>query len=350
VNRKALRIGGVVRAFSLNARRYPFPADAKADKLFPMSTRTISAVLLACGLVLAAPPSLAKPSAKDVAAAKKSSKEGQKLEKKKAWEDAKAAYEKSLELNDTPSTRIRLAGVEEELGNLVEAAAQLRVALEAKKLSFAQRTKAKKALKKIEKRIPVLTLDVPAGFAGKVSVDDRELTASELSQPINVNPGSHEVRAEAEGSRPFRESIEFADGDTKNLSILLTELEPEKPEPEPEPAPVKKGGDKTLAYVSLGVGVVGLGVGTYMGLKARSTKDELDGACSNGVCSESQRDLYDKGKSQANISTVGFIVGAVGIGAGTVLLLSGGGKEGKVEARHASPYVGPGSVGVAGWF
>lgn len=344
-------MGRVVRAFSLNARGCPFPAEAKADKLVSMSPRTISAALLALGLVLATPPALAKPSAKDVAAAKKSSKEGQKLEKKKAWDEAKAAYEKSLELNDTPATRIRLAAVEEELGNLVEAAAQLRVALEAKKLSFAQRAKAKKSLKQIEKRIPVLTLDLPAGFSGKVYVDDRELTASELSQPINVNPGSREVRAESEGHRPFKESVQLAEKETKSLSILLTELPPDKPEPEPEPAPVKKtGGDKTLAYISLGVGIVGVGVGTYMGLKARSTKDELDGACRSGVCSESERDLYDKGKGQANISTVGFIVGAVGIGAGSVLLLSGGGKEGKVEARHASPYVGPGSVGVAGRF
>lgn len=316
-----------------------------------MSLRIPGALLLAVGLALAS-PAVAAPNAKDFAAAKKANKEGQQLEKKKAFEEAKAAYQKSLELSDNPDTRIRLAGVERELGNLVEAAEQLRKALEAPGVSFAQKKKAESALKKLEKRIPLLTLDLPQGFSGKVRVGDRELGASELSAPVELNPGTHEVRAEADGYKPFTESVTLAEKDKKNLSILMTELPQEKTEPEPEPAPVKKegGGDKTFAYISLGVGVVGLAVGTYMGLKAKSTKSELDDSCRNNVCTDAEKDTYDRGKSQANIATAGFIVGGVGIGLGTVLLLSGGGKEGKVEARRATPYVGLGHAGFAGQF
>lgn len=317
-----------------------------------MFPRIPTALLVAVSLSVAAPAVVAKPSAKDVAAAKKSSKEGQQLEKKKSYEEAKAAYQKSLELDDTPDTRIRLAGVERELGNLVEAAEHLRAAIDAPGVSFAQKTKAQNALKKLEKRIPTLTLDLPQGFSGKVRVDDRELGASELSAPIALNPGSHEVRAESDGHKPFSESVTLAEKDKKNLSVLLTELPPAQPEPEPAPAPEKKegGGDNTFAYISLGVGVVGLAVGTYMGLKAKSTKSELDDSCRNDVCTDAEKDLYDRGKSQANIATAGFIVGGVGIGLGTVLLLSGGGKEGKVEARRATPYVGIGHAGFAGQF
>ena len=319
-----------------------------------MRIGTLLCLLLALGVCFS--PAWAHAGPKDKAAALKADKDGQALEKKKSWEDARAAYQKSLELRDNAETRIRLAGVEEKLGNLVEAAAELEKALEAKDLSFAARTKAKAKLKGIEKRVPSIVLELPTGFSGTVRVDDHEVGKAELSSPVRVNPGSHEVKAEAEGFKPYSESISLKEKEKKNLSILMTEAaktEDEAPAAPAEDKPKQKsGGNKTLAYVSLGVGAVGLVVGSVFALQAKSTKSDLDSKCKSGVCSESQRDLYDKGKNQANVATVGFVVGAVGLGVGTVLLLtSGDGKEGKKPvARRVSPYVGPGSVGFAGIF
>ncbi|MBK9002156.1 MAG: tetratricopeptide repeat protein [Myxococcales bacterium] len=315
-----------------------------------MLRRVVLCCVLASGVVTS--PGLVL--AKGAPSAKQAEKDGQKAEKQQKWDEAKSAYEKALELDDNPGTRIRLAGVEEKLGNLVEAAAQLKLALEAKKLSFAQRAKAKNQLKSLEKRIPTISFDLPKGFGGTVKLDDRELSAGELGAPVPANPGKHEVRAEAEGMKPYKESIELAEKDKKHLSVLMTELPSEEPAEAPaeKAEPKKSGGSNTLAYVALGVGVVGVGVGAFMGLQAKSTKSDIDAKCQNGVCGEDQRDLYDKGKTQANISTAGFIVGAVGLGVGTVLLLTGGkGKvEGKTEARRVTPYVGPKHVGVYGQF
>lgn len=315
-----------------------------------MLRRVVLCCVLASGVVTS--PGLAL--AKGAPSAKQADKDGQKAEKQQKWDEAKSAYEKALALDDKPDTRIRLAGVEEKLGNLVEAAAQLELALESKKLSFAQRTKAKNQLKALEKRIPTITFDLPKGFGGTVKLDDRELSANELGAPVRANPGKHEVRAEAEGMKPYKESVELAEKDKKHLSVLLTELPSEEPAEAPaeKAAPKQSGGSNTLAYVALGVGVVGVGVGAFMGLQAKSTKSDIDAKCPNGVCSEDQRDLYDKGKTQANISTAGFIVGAVGLGVGTVLLLTGGkgNVEGKAAARRVTPYVGPEHVGVYGQF
>jgi hypothetical protein len=319
-----------------------------------MRIKALCCLLLTLGVFLS--PLRAHAGGKDAAAALKLDKQGQALEKKKAWEDARAAYQKSLELRDMAETRIRLAGVEEKLGNLVESAQALEQALEAKNLSFAARTRAKAKLKGIKKRIPVLALELPASFSGTVRVDDHELGAAELATPVPLNPGSHEVKAEAEGYKPFTESVTLKEKEKKNLTILMTEAAKDVAAAPPAPAEdapkKKKGGDKTLAYVSLGVGAVGVVVGSVFALQAKSTKSELDSNCKSGVCSESQRHLYDKGKNQANIATVGFVVGAVGLGVGTVLLLTGGdSKEGKKPvARRVSPYVGPGSVGFAGIF
>ncbi|MBI3204406.1 MAG: tetratricopeptide repeat protein [Myxococcales bacterium] len=317
-----------------------------------MLPRVVLCSVLAAGLVTS--PSVAF--AKGAPSAKQAEKDGQKAEKQGKWEEAKAAYEKALELDDKAETRLRLATVEEKLGHLVEAADHLKKALEAKKISGAQSAKAKRDLKALEKRIPTLTFDLPKGFGGTVKLDDRQLSAGELGGPVPANPGRHEVKAEAEGMKPYAETVELAEKDKKNLSVLMTELPKEEPTSSDEPEkdkPKATGGNKTLAYVALGVGVVGLGVGAFMGLQAKQTKGEIDDKCKNGVCPEGERDLYDKGKSQADISTVGFIVGAVGIGAGTVLLLTGGkgGKvESKTEARRFVPYVGPAHAGVYGQF
>lgn len=320
--------------------------------------RTMLRRLILCSALTAVvvlPPAAAH--AKGNPSAKTADKDGQKLEKQKKWDEAKSAYEKALELDDKPDTRLRLAGVEDKLGNLVEASEQVKKVLDAKGLSGAVRAKAKKLQKSLEKRTPTLTFDLPKGFSGSVKIDDQVIPQSELGGPVPANPGTRKISAEAGGMKPYNETVELKEKDKKNLSILLTELPKEETAAEEEgPAeqekPKKGGGNKTLAYVSLGVGVVGVGVGAFMGLKAKSTKSEIDDKCKNGVCSEGERDLYDTGKTQATISTVGFIVGAVGIGVGTVLLLSGGsGKtEGKLSARRVTPYVGPRELGVFGNF
>jgi hypothetical protein len=313
-----------------------------------MRRQALLCSVIACLAVTVPEVAGAAPSAKQL------EKAGQKAEKQKNWEEAKSAYEKAIALDDKPATRLRLATAEAELGNLVEATEQIRLALESKKLSPPQQAKAKKQLASLEKRIPTLTFDLPKGFDGKLTLDDKELGASELGGPVPVNPGKHDIRAEADGMKPFHESIDLAEKDKKNLSVLLEPSAAEPADSAPtEEAPAKaSGGSNTLAYVALGVGVVGVGVGAFFGLSAKSTKDDIDSKCKNGVCPEDQRDLYDKGKTQATVSTVGFIVGAVGLGAGTVLLLTGGkGKvESKASARRLTPWVGPGQVGMYGQF
>jgi hypothetical protein len=309
----------------------------------------LSSVLLTPGLGVAA------PTKQEVAQAQKADREGQRLEKKKQFEEAREAYLKSLEIRDSPETRIRLAHAEEELGHLMEAAGHLRTVLEAKKLSFVSRSKAKNQLAKLEKRIPTLALDLPKGFSGSVWVDDEEVSSGLLSEPIPVNPGSHNVRAEAAGYKEFSESIQLEEKDKKTMTVLMTEAPSEEPVvASTEEAPKDKkssGGGNALAWVSIGVGVVGVGVGTFFALKSRSTKSDLDDRCNDGVCSENDRELYDQGKSQANVATVGFAVGAVGIGLGTVLLLTGGKGKAKAETgRRVTPVVGPGNVGLHGVF
>lgn len=86
---------------------------------------------------------------------------------------------------------------------------------------------------------------------------------------------------------------------------------------------VSGGADNTLAYVVGGTGIVLLGVGSYFGLKAMSTWDDRNAECPDGQCTKKAKDLGDDANTQANISNVTMGLGLVGVGFGTYLLLTG---------------------------
>jgi len=71
-----------------------------------------------------------------------------------------------------------------------------------------------------------------------------------------------------------------------------------------------------------GVGLAGVLVGSIAGISAISHKNDAKKACVNGSCPPSTWSDLDSAHSMATISTVGFIVGAIGVvaGAGAVLL------------------------------
>jgi hypothetical protein len=89
------------------------------------------------------------------------------------------------------------------------------------------------------------------------------------------------------------------------------------------PAPGVNKGRRTASYVAFGVGAVGLGVGAYFGISAMSKKSDSDDNCTPG-CNQTGVDLSEDARTAARISTVGFGVGLVGIGVGTWLLLTSG--------------------------
>ncbi|MEZ4224567.1 MAG: hypothetical protein R3B13_26690 [Polyangiaceae bacterium] len=317
-----------------------------------------SRILFLCAaLCLASGSVSAKPSKADVTLSKKAVKEGKRFEKKQDWEAAREAFQRAVDLTESVDARIGLARAEEKLGHLIESAEQLRIVLEQKKINYVQKRTAKKRLKALEKRIPTVSLELPETFSGEVMVDDESLDATERTQPVAVNPGSHTIKANAEGFKPFEESLELAEGDAKSVRVELVEKKVAPPPKKKKKLEEESSGStqRTLGYVSLAVGGAGLVVGTAMGLAARSTKNELDKSCQNGVCSEADRELYDKGQTQADIATTGFIVGGVGLGLGTFLLLTASGDEKKTPDADASalqlqPVLGPGHVGLHGRF
>jgi hypothetical protein len=121
------------------------------------------------------------------------------------------------------------------------------------------------------------------------------------------------------------------------------------------------GGSNGLRYASfaaLGVGAVGLGLGTVFALQSAGKRKDADNYCPNpDQCPIALRDtvngLDDDARKAQTMSLVGFVVGGVGVAAGvTMLVLSGKKSEPATTAKSATlhPWIGPTSVGVGGTF
>jgi hypothetical protein len=91
---------------------------------------------------------------------------------------------------------------------------------------------------------------------------------------------------------------------------------------------------RTRAGLLVGAtGMVGVAVGSVFGLRALSKRNDAEELCSQGDCGERAHRLNDEGITAAWISNVGFGLGLVGIGVGSWLLLTSGAPE--QETRSA---------------
>ena len=111
-----------------------------------------------------------------------------------------------------------------------------------------------------------------------------------------------------------------------------------------------KSSQSTWGWVALGVGGAGLIMGTATGVMALDKDKSMKDSCPDHQCINNQSDV-DSINRMRILSTVGFVVGAVGIGTGITLLATapspGNGSKSGTSVR---PWVGVGSVGLDGRF
>jgi hypothetical protein len=136
---------------------------------------------------------------------------------------------------------------------------------------------------------------------------------------------------------------------------IEVKVEPPPPDTGPGPGSGPRRGPsqerKGSIFVPIGgaAALAGITIGSVTGLIAMGRKSDLDTACPGGKCPPSERDNLSAAKTMGTVSTVGFVVGAVG-GAVLVYGLVDSPKAQGRGGPSLAAAVGPGSVGIHGRF
>lgn len=245
--------------------------------------------------------------------------------------------EESYRLNPGGGTLLNLALCHEQLGKTATAWAEFHEAQRlARRDNRPDREKfATEHVKKLEPALSHLRIVVTdsARTAGLVIRRNGVMVGEGAwGESIPVDPGEQVVDVTAPGKAPERYVVKVApDGGKGEVQIgplkeaeATTQVVTKEPGPTqaPGPRPAESGGPplRTYGLITGGVGIVALGVGGYLALRARDLGQSADQECPNiGYCqAQGVRDSQSAVRT-ANIATGFFVGGTVLLGAGVAL-------------------------------
>lgn len=326
------------------------PAPSISSSILARALAAAALVALSSGTT----PALADPSPQDVAAARTLFDEARKLMKAGKFAEACPKLEEGVRLNPGLGMKFNLAECYENLGRTASAwALYLDVAAAAKTKKEVERERvARERAQKLAPRVSHVTVVVASEVPGlEITRDGVAIGKGQFGTPISLDPGTYTFAAKAPGHRPWEQSVTVApDGAKVTVTVPALEVVPVKapppPPPPPTPPPTGLGPRRTFALAAAGVGLVAVGFGTYFGLHAISLRDRSNERCDGNLCDGEGFTLRKDARVAGNVSTVAFVVGALGLGAG-VTLWALGAPEREV---HASVTVVPGLavVGLGG--
>jgi hypothetical protein len=312
------------------------------------------------------------------AGARAAATQGAEAFKAEKYKDAINYFKRAESLVHAPPHLLFIARANEKLGKLVEAReAYMKIVRERLKptdpdaFREAQST-AEAELGKLEPRIPSINIQVE-GAEGRdvtVTMDGNEVPSALLGVPMPIDPGEHVFEAKAVGLQPVSQTVSVSEGAKESVQLALTTEgggESARSSAESDVtldtgAPAAGGGLRVPAYISLGVGAVGLGVGTFMLIKSGSTRSDADGlfeTCNPRICNNNEKNeinsLDDDADSQHNLGVAGLVIGGIGVAAGVTLLVMSGSSSSSEklpsqETAAVRPWVGWRSVGLTGRF
>ena len=166
-----------------------------------------------------------------------------------------------------------------------------------------------------------------------------------------MTPSSSEVVVTTPGHGAVQATANVAAGQRQALTLDAMSGDSGAPTaPAPAEAASSSSGSslRTWAYVAGGVGVAGLSTFGIAGVLAKSTYDDLNGACHGGPCPTGKQGEIDSGKTQQTVANVGLVVGAAGLAAGVTLFVISLPKSEPSPAPATALVVGPGWAGLRG--
>lgn len=284
------------------------------------------------------------------------------------YETGCKALAESQRLDPRPGTLFTLATCEDRWGHIATAATRYddymalheRLPDDRKAAQGERYETARKARDKLLPLVPRLTLSVARGAPpGTVVKRDGEVVADvALEMPLPVDPGEHTVSIQAPGGPLVERTVTLARGEKRTLVLEAKTaappgVPPDKASPPPPrrpPAPVAGRANRgfTAPLVAFGAAAIGLGVGVGAGAAVMGKRGELEGACRDKACPESQRGTLEAAKTLSYVSTGGFVLLGAGAVAGVTWLLLPASRAAGPPRIAVRP--GPGTVFLEGAF
>jgi hypothetical protein len=237
----------------------------------------------------------------------------------------------SYELDPATGSLLALALCHEREGRLASAHREYGEVAERSKQE--QRTDREAAARAqaaaLEPKLSTLTIAVATAAEGlEVRLDGAVIDAERLGRPLALDGGDHVVIASAPRKQSWSAQLTLAkSADRQTVSVVaLQDLPPPAPvaaaprsaRPQRAPAPRddRRGmsAGEWIGLGAIGVGLAGLGAGTYFAVRAGSDHD-ASGTCDRGVCT------YERTRDYGDSAALSFVVGGSLAATGLVIYL-----------------------------
>jgi hypothetical protein len=281
--------------------------------------------------------------------------EGSGLLKAGRIEEACVKLAESQSVEPAIGTLGLLAYCHEQLGKLATAMREYGEVAELAHLASqgAREKVARERVAALASRVTRLSIALSERSDGlEVYLDARRLGESELGASTPVDSGTFELQARAKGFDSWRQSLTIpADGST--LRVVVPRLQRTAAAAvvavasKPTTTPVTRrdaAPRRPAVWVSVGVCVAGLAVGSAFGLSAMAARSDADPHCQGNRCDQAGVDARDRAIDRARVSTIAFGVAAVGAAAGAILILT---ERREVPRQQAALSVVPGGAAVS---
>jgi len=217
----------------------------------------------------------------------------------------------------------------------------------------------------VKPKVAWLTINIQGPKESVVTVDSTQVPAVAIGVRRATDPGRRRISATASGYLPKEVTVSLPEGGERAVTLEM-EIDPStRPKaavlaPKPTKAVVRyeapEPKSKTLTYVSLGTGAVGLSTGIVTGLLFLSARNELVKKCNANTCDKASfpdvDNVHSRYVTYGTVSGVALAVGLVGSGLGLWMLSTDDSKPSKKERPRVAvqPYVLSHSIGVTGEF
>jgi len=255
------------------------------------------------------------------------------------------------ELVPAPTLKFRAAECLEKLDRLQEAAEMFRKVIaheltsKSPKVHRDARKEAVPRLAALLEEMPAVTVIVkgPGAEDAEVTMGGEPLNRERIGDKQALDPGAYSFVA-VSGGFEARQDVTVERGQTLEIVLELTAEEGGV-------GPAENGPPfQVLGWTALGLGGAGLVLGAVAGIMVLDQEADLEERCTDRQCPPDAQGDVDSFDTMRALSTAGFIIGGIGVAAGTTLLLLAPGDDGDTEEAQIVPYVTVGGMGIRGTF